>query len=538
MPLERLLALAGAASIGVGQICFGLVLDNLEQFPREGAFHLWIVLAAFALPLAAFAGLDLLLDQLGGARATRGWRALLFAGVMLSFLRQIQTAYPGAFAPWIGWIPPLALGPLIAGLSTALALRWPDGARRYLAALGLLGVLLTGTYVAKTGLWGPAWRAPAPARASASPPVYVLIFDELSYDVLQEKDVVKAEFPAFARLAADAAFFTRATSNHYWTELSIPTMLSGRLQPKPGAPSYLDLLAKDRDVLLLDNTMKSQGWTGNGVRVRGRGYDLALSPGASIRYLLVALEESPFRRTALREQSTVKLPPAGAWGGNMGERDWRRDWIPRDAEQLVASVDRAACKGRVTYWHSLVPHAPFLFDRNGVPHGKQPDTFYPAEMKQPGFDAAAVHALYLEQVRYVDRILGRFLDRLKAEGIYDETVLVVTSDHGLRTWDPAFQPPGFPDVHNDLAPHVPLLIKAPGLAPGPRDVDYQHVDLAPTLLKLLKVDFDPKLFQGRPALDAGTSKRRKIFMSMSDGYALDPASGLWRRLPANDALEF
>ena len=38
---------------------------------------------------------------------------------------------------------------------------------------------------------------------------------------------------------------------------------------------------------------------------------------------------------------------------------------------------------------------------------------------------------YLLQLDFVDRLIGRLLRRLKAQGMYDNTLLVVTADHGI-----------------------------------------------------------------------------------------------------------
>ena len=230
---------------------------------------------------------------------------------------------------------------------------------------------------------------------------------------------------------------------------------------------------------------------------------------------------------------TQKLPPPIAWEGISAH-----EWIHREIDLLLGSIDRDASRGRVTYWHCSVPHGPFVFTREGELHGRPANRFYMGIPGVPGHDPQEVLRNYREQVGFADRILGRFLDRLAAEGLYDESVVVVTSDHGLRTWYGDLEPPGFPDVRGGWATRVPLLIKAPGLAPGPRAAEVQHVDLAPTLLRLLDVPYDPAAFQGRPALEEHPPRRR-IFIS-GDGvpYVFDPASDLWKRCAPGAAPEF
>ncbi len=51
------------------------------------------------------------------------------------------------------------------------------------------------------------------------PPVFMIIFDELSYDLIaKDSRIDAASFPNMAGLAADGLWFTNATSNHWMTE--------------------------------------------------------------------------------------------------------------------------------------------------------------------------------------------------------------------------------------------------------------------------------------------------------------------------------
>ena len=55
---------------------------------------------------------------------------------------------------------------------------------------------------------------------------------------------------------------------------------------------------------------------------------------------------------------------------------------------------------------------------------------------------------HLTQVRYVDTLLGRLLDRLKAQGLYDRSLVVVTGDHGV-----SFRP-GVPSRDSTTRPYL------------------------------------------------------------------------------------
>jgi arylsulfatase A-like enzyme len=70
-----------------------------------------------------------------------------------------------------------------------------------------------------------------------------------------------------------------------------------------------------------------------------------------------------------------------------------------------------------------------------------------------------VRELYRAEVRYVDDNLGRLWQLLKERDLYDETLIIVTSDHGEELWEHDQFGHGH-TLYNELI-HVPLIIKLP-----------------------------------------------------------------------------
>jgi hypothetical protein len=99
-----------------------------------------------------------------------------------------------------------------------------------------------------------------------------------------------------------------------------------------------------------------------------------------------------------------------------------------------------------------------------------------------------LHHRHLLQAAHADQLTGDLIERLRATGLYDRATLLVTSDHGM-----AFAPgqPGRADVVEATVPPVlwvPLSIKQPGQRTAEtNDVNWEHVDLVPTLADLLGV---------------------------------------------------
>lgn len=182
---------------------------------------------------------------------------------------------------------------------------------------------------------------------------------------------------------------------------------------------------------------------------------------------------------------------------------------------------RRGDRGLFVFWHCRHPHSPFVLDADGNLHGR-PDTSFAA-----GLDPRKVFENYLEQTRLADALFGRFVDALRDAKIYDHSVILVTSDHGLRT-SSALQPPGYPAVMNGLTPNIPFLLKAPGVLPGRREDDVQHVDLVPTILDLADVPIPAQEFEGTSILAPDRPARPKVISRRGVDYVLDAGSGLWR----------
>jgi arylsulfatase A-like enzyme len=93
---------------------------------------------------------------------------------------------------------------------------------------------------------------------------------------------------------------------------------------------------------------------------------------------------------------------------------------------------------------------------------------------------------YDGEVRYTDEHLSRLLAELRRFGVLDETLIVVTSDHGEQFGEHGLR--GHGNSLYDTLLHVPLLIRAPGLVPAGRRIDHPIglIDLVPTVLELLE----------------------------------------------------
>lgn len=145
---------------------------------------------------------------------------------------------------------------------------------------------------------------------------------------------------------------------------------------------------------------------------------------------------------------------------------------------------------------------------------------------------------YLGEVSYTDDYLGRVIAELKRLHLYDNSIIIITSDHG-EIFHPAHQMSPYTDVKSifthgqtqyDEELRVPLIIKPPGSFPKKNvriETQVRNIDIAPTILALMKHTV-PESYQGKsllPLIDGREkeerivySEGRKMYSVRSGGY--------------------
>jgi len=110
-------------------------------------------------------------------------------------------------------------------------------------------------------------------------------------------------------------------------------------------------------------------------------------------------------------------------------------------------------------------------------------------------DVRYLRALYDSEITFSDAHLGYLLQELERAGKYDDTLIVVTADHGEEFRERGWIGHSI-SVHRELI-HVPLIVRVPGGRPRVIEETVGLIDLAPTLLRQagLKV---PAGMEGQP----------------------------------------
>jgi arylsulfatase A-like enzyme len=124
----------------------------------------------------------------------------------------------------------------------------------------------------------------------------------------------------------------------------------------------------------------------------------------------------------------------------------------------------------------------------------------------PKEELAWVEAQYDGEIRWTDEHLGRLFALLRAEGLWDNTVVIVTADHGEEFFEHGHK--GHMNALYVESVHVPLIVKYPRGGPTGRDARLASlVDVFPTVLDLTGASAEAPL-QGRSLLRARAPDRR------------------------------
>ena len=114
-----------------------------------------------------------------------------------------------------------------------------------------------------------------------------------------------------------------------------------------------------------------------------------------------------------------------------------------------------------TFIHEGLPHHPYQFTSNGdirqIVHTGLPSKSWSRD------ELEEMQHFYREQITYTDSLFGEFVAELKAKELYDQSYIVIMSDHGV-SFDP--QKPGRDTIGHEQVDRVPFLIKSPGQTRG------------------------------------------------------------------------
>lgn len=164
--------------------------------------------------------------------------------------------------------------------------------------------------------------------------------------------------------------------------------------------------------------------------------------------------------------------------------------------------------------HHQNDHACYEGPKELVPQYK--DYPIPDDLSFLKGDYEKMYPDYIASIDRIDKNVGKLVDCLKEKGIYDNTIILYTSDHGshFKTRNSEYK-----RSCHDSATHTPLIIKGGAFKGGVRDERLVSlIDLPPTLLDLAGIPI-PESYMGKSLLQqiTGTEEERDcVFIQISE----------------------
>ena len=316
----------------------------------------------------------------------------------------------------------------------------------------------------------------APATEEKRPNVLLIVVDTLRVDRLGCYGAERETSPAIDEFAADAVRFERAYSTAPWTIPSVASMFTGRF-PGSHATSSFDLQLPD-ELDTLAELLRSSGYSTAGV-VSHFALDSRhnFDQGFEVYLESEALGHDHLSTEGVTRQALEQLDRLA--GGEAPFLLFAHYFDPH---------------------YNYQPHPEFGFAAAsaGRLDGTQPmRLLLQMESSMSREELAFLRDLYDGEIRYTDRGVGRLLQRLDELGLKEETVVVLTADHGEEFLDHG-KLGHTSSLYEELI-HVPLIVRDPGReAAGPAVVacPVSLVSLMPTLLGLVGLEFEEDRFQG------------------------------------------
>jgi choline-sulfatase len=315
---------------------------------------------------------------------------------------------------------------------------------------GIIVTAVAAAAIAAAALW--SWRH---TSRPAAGPIILISIDTLRADHLPIYGYRSVRTPAIDALAATGTVFDHAYSHAPQTLPAHASILTGELPFQTGVRDNIGFTLKDGQWTLA-RALHARGYaTGGFVSAYvlreatkiGQGFDTydAKLPSVSSEVALGQVQRDGAATLEAAEQ-----------------------WLAKRASDRV-----------FLFLHLYEPHRPY----------KPPARF-------------SQYAPYDGEIAYADEIVGRLLDRLRSEKLFDRATIVLLADHGEGLGDHGELEHGM--FLYDETMRVPLVIKLPGQSAGRRAAaPAQHIDVAPTLLALagIPVPADLRGRNLRPAAD-------------------------------------
>ena len=354
---------------------------------------------------------------------------------------------------------------------------------------------------------GPAAGRASSERSHASKDlnVLLLVIDALRFDHLGAYGYERETSPNLDRLASEGVLFLNAYSQGSRTKESTASLVTSLYPSSHGVSNIVSAISESCPTLMTE--MQAAGYRTAVFSANplvspafgfGHGTDhfYCEAPRAERMTIVPHILRKPTLRLgrllaierkleSLLPMQTDRAPFAGGGADILNA-------------ELLQWIDDEPGTAFFAYVHYMEPHTPY---DPPPPYDRLFDPAYEGERLiepplPPGLTAVAfaegsrlpprefenLVAQYDGSIAFVDQEIERLTEELRSRGLADNTLVVITSDHGEELYDHGGWSHGH-TVYEELV-RIPLIVWCPSLVPGGRVVEgvARHVDIMPTIL--------------------------------------------------------
>lgn len=484
----------------VAQPVLDLLGDNIDFFVARGSRETDLI----AMLLVLMSGLPLLLAVVYKALSVISIRAMRMSHNTVVAALVTVIALPVLKKPELTSTAILLLAAGI-GILFTIGYRALGAVRLFLTMLSPMPLIFAGFFLfgaSMKELHESTQTAPQSKSSlkSSDTPVVMLIFDEFALTALMDADrgIDKTLFPNFHKLAEDASWYRNATTVATATMISVPAMLTGNYPREFVSQSHTNypdtlftMLADSHRMNVFESTTSlcSPELCPHSIKLTKTGLVRLKILLADVSAIYLHIIAPPSMNSRL---PVINMTWENYWQLDEAESWQRHNYLGR-LEQMRFFVDSitAAESPGLHLMHTNFPHLPYQY----LPSGNR----YQGEWEVPGLDFSTdrwgdnlwmltqAYQRFMLQAATADLFIGELLDHLKSIGIYDESLIVISADHGVSFYPDSLRrdAPPFDTLEKDVLP-VPLFIKYPYQEAGQvSDENVETIDILPTIADVL-----------------------------------------------------
>ena len=524
----RILHIIALSSFALAQPLFSVLAQDATFFVAHDSSVWDLLLFAFAAVLAVPFILTLIQLTAAAFSATAGGGvhlieiALLFAAIQMPILKNLLSTTSGSVV--------LAVA-TIGGCVFALLYHKIPMVRSWLTLISPAAAIFPIWFLfftpVRTLVAAPPQIVSEQDGADSDIPIILVVFDELPVSSLMNSEGLLngVRFPGFAKLAEDSWWFRNASSVAQSTSYALPAILSGRYPSTAGPPmlrhypenlfTYLGSGYEQRVVEILTRLCPPE-------------LNAARSAPAPLLRRVPSLVDDAFYvylHIILPTDLTESLPAIGAtWRdfggetdpGGQNPRDHTADsaWVFDYFLEQITETDTP----KLYFLHLNLPHLPWKYLPSGVEYGPVGASIYPHGVCGEHWCGDEWESIqgwqrHLAQLLYADHLLERLISRLERHSLWDRSLVVVTSDHGVSFRSGQGRREITAENAWDVLA-VPLFVKTPGQkTPEIRDRNVETIDILPTIADVIGAPLEWPV-DGRSVFSPPERPDKTIFRSV------------------------